>query len=87
MKRLQLARAPPSLCLHLKRTVWLPSGYLHKSTVPVSFPSQLDLTALTKTPTPQSVSLYTIIMVSVVFRAVAIMCTRQRAELRAGGRD
>lgn len=49
MKRLQLARAPPILCLHLKRTVWLPSGSLHKSAVSVAFPVHLDLSAIMKT--------------------------------------
>lgn len=49
MKRLQVARAPPILCLHLKRTVWLASGKLHKSTASVAFPLHMDLSALCKT--------------------------------------
>ena len=49
MKRLQLARAPLCLCLHLQRTVWLPSGSLYKNTISVSFPSQLNLDTFIKT--------------------------------------
>lgn len=49
MKRLQLARAPPILCLHLKQSVWLSSGNLHKSAVSVAFPVHLDLSAIVNT--------------------------------------
>lgn len=49
MKQFRIARAPPILCLHLKQTVWLPSGNLHKCSMPVTFPSCLDLSALSNT--------------------------------------
>lgn len=46
IKKLSFSRRPHLLCLHLKRTVWLPSGHVHKSSMSVSFPIQLDISFL-----------------------------------------
>ncbi|KAJ1566627.1 hypothetical protein HK405_009044 [Cladochytrium tenue] len=42
-KRIQIARPPPVLCLHMQRSVYLPSGHVIKNNSRVRFGSMLDL--------------------------------------------
>ena len=48
LKRLQLGRPPDCLCIHLKRTLFLPDGSLVKNNTHVSFPVDLDASKLLK---------------------------------------
>ena len=48
LKRLQLGRAPRTLCIHMNRTVWLADGSLIKNDHHMRFPVQLDASVLLK---------------------------------------
>jgi hypothetical protein len=50
MKETALAYLPSCLCLHMQRSVYLPSGRLIKNNVPVNFPMELDLTEFVIAP-------------------------------------
>lgn len=48
LKKLQLGRAPACLCIHFNRTQWASAGFLHKSSLHVTFPISLDASKLLK---------------------------------------
>ena len=52
LKKLQVCRSPPSLCIHFNRTLWVPAGFLHKSNLHISFPVTLNVSKLLRKGSP-----------------------------------
>lgn len=48
MKKLQVGRAPPCLCIHLNRTTWIPDGFVRKNHSHLTFPMEMDVRRLLK---------------------------------------